>query len=204
MLKEDRISDLFFLVFDTYATSGLAFIGIFINILGCCQLLSRSERKKMFSLVLLSILVFDILYLAFKLMRSLEHFLPVPDRDLWIYYTIADAGGRFALTGTILMMVAIARIRYQAIKTPIQQRILLSSRNKRIQELLRYLIPTIILSLVFTSPLFYEIYDASRQPAAGSVLPSHPDIRLDPLYCFFVLGLWNFVLLGIFPFACLI
>ena len=71
MLKEESVSDLFLLVLDTYATSGLAFIGIMINILGCCQLLSRSERHKMFSLLLLSILVFDILYLVFKLIRSL-------------------------------------------------------------------------------------------------------------------------------------
>ena len=207
MLKEESVSDLFLLVLDTYATSGLAFIGIIINVLGCCQLLSRSERQKMFSLVLLSILVFDILYLAFKLMRSLEHFLPVADQDFWLYYTIADAGGRFALTGTILMMVAIARIRYRAIKTPLQQRTLLSSRNKRILELLKYLIPTIILSLASTSPLFYEIYDASRQPVAGSLLPSHSNVigmSFDPLYCFFVLGLWNFVLLGIIPVAYLI
>ena len=190
-IAEDGISYLFLSVLDTYATSGIAFIGIFVNILGCCQLLNRSERKKMFSLMLVSMLLFDILYLMCKLIRSLEHFIPVPHEDLWLYYTIADTLGRFSLTGSILMMVAIGHVRYDVIRAPLHQRILLSSNNKRIQLLLKYLIPTVIVSLTSTSPLILEIYGPS-------------DLRLNPLYCFFVLGIWNFVLLGMFPCVSLI
>ena len=190
-IAEDGISYLFLSIFDTYATSGIAFIGIFVNILGCCQLLNRSERKKMFSLMLVSMLLFDILYLICKLIRSLEHFIPVPHEDLWLYYTIADTLGRFSLTGSILMMVAIGRVRYDAIRAPLHQRILLSSNNKRVQLLLKYLIPTIIVSLTSTSPLILDIYGQS-------------ELRLNPLYCFFVLGIWNFVLLGMFPCVSLI
>ena len=188
---EEDIKDLFLLVLDTYATSGIAFIGIFLNIIGCCQLLNRSERKKMFSLMLVSMLSFDLLYLACKLIRSLEYFIPVPYEDLWLYYTIADTIGRFSLTGSILMMVAIGRVRYNAIRTPLHQRILSSSSKKRIQLLLKYLIPTTIVSLTSTSPLILEIYGP-------------PELRLSPLYCFFVLGIWNFVLLGMFPCVSLI
>ena len=188
---EADIKDLFLLVLDTYATSGIAFIGIFVNIIGCCQLLNRSERKKIFSLMLVSMLSFDLLYLACKLIRSLEYFIPVPYEDLWLYYTIADTIGRFSLTGSILMMVAIGRVRYNAIRTPLQQRILSSSSKKRIQLLLKYLIPTTIVSLTSTSPLILEIYGP-------------PELRLSPLYCFFVLGIWNFVLLGMFPCVSLI
>ena len=183
---EEDIKDLFVLVMDTYVTFGIAFIGIFVNIMGCCQLLNSSERKKMFSLMLVSILSFDLLYLACKLIRSLEYFIPVPYEDLWLYYTIADTIGRFSLTGSILMMVAIGRVRYNAIRTPLHQRILSSSSKKRIQLLLKYLIPTTIVSLTSTSPLILEIYGP-------------PELRLSPLYCFFVLGIWNFVLLGMFP-----
>ena len=45
--EEDFNVDLFLLIFDTYGTSILAFLGIVINIHGCCKLLSRSERKTM-------------------------------------------------------------------------------------------------------------------------------------------------------------
>ena len=190
-IAEDGISYLFLSILDTYATSGIAFIGMFVNMLGCCQLLNKSERKKMFSLMLLSMLIFDILYLICKLIRSLEHFIPVPHEDLWLYYTIADAIGRFSLTGSILMMVAIGSVRYNVIRAPLQQRILLSSNNKRVQLLLKYLIPTIIVSLTSTSPLILEMYGPS-------------ELRLNPLYCFFVLGIWNFVLLGMFPCVSLI
>ena len=185
-IAEDGISYLFLSILDTYATSGIAFIGMFVNMLGCCQLLNKSERKKMFSLMLLSMLIFDILYLICKLIRSLEHFIPVPHEDLWLYYTIADAIGRFSLTGSILMMVAIGRERYNAIRAPLHQIVLLSSSKKRIQLLLKYLIPTTIVSLTSTSPLILEIYGPS-------------ELRLSPLYCFFVLGIWNFVLLGMLP-----
>ena len=188
---EDDVSELFLLVLDTYATSVIAFIGIFVNILGCFQLLNRLERKKMFNLMLVSILSFDILYLICKLIRSLEYFIPVPNEDLWLYYIIADAIGRFSLTGSILMMVAIGRVRYNVIRTPLQQRILLSSSNTRVRLLLKYLIPTIIMSLSSISPLILEVYGPS-------------ELRLSPLYCFFVLGIWNFVLLGMFPCVSLI
>ena len=188
---EDDVSELFLLVLDTYATSGIAFIGIFVNVLGCFQLLNRLERKKMFNLMLVSILSFDILYLICKLIRSLEYFIPVPNEDLWLYYIIADAIGRFSLTGSILMIVAIGSVRYNVIRTPLQQRILLSSSNTRVRLLLKYLIPTIIMSLTSISPLILEVYGPS-------------ELRLSPLYCFFVLGIWNFVLLGMFPCVSLI
>ena len=195
--EEDLGVDLFLLVFDTYGTSILAFAGIVINIHGCCKLLSRCGRKKMLNILLVSLLLFDIIYLTFKLMRSLEHFIPLPNENLSIYYTIADAGARFSLTSSILMMVAIGRVRYQAIQKPIQQRRLLSSGNKRFRELLKYLIPTVILSLAFALPIFFGTDDGPSQQSPNKS-------RISSLYTFFVLGLWNVVLLGILPFVGLI
>ena len=203
-IAKDLNMDLFLLVLDTYGTLILAAIGIFVNIIGCYQLLRRSERKKMISLMLVSILSFDILYLAFKLVRSVEYFIPVPNEYLSPYYTLADAGARFSLTDSILMMVAIGRVRYQAVRKPIHQRIFLSSRNKRLQELLKYLIPTVILSLAFTFPIYFEMDNEPIQLGGDAVQSSSSKIRFSPLYSFFVLGIWNFVLLGVLPFVCLI
>ena len=202
-MEEGLISDSFLLAFDTYATTVLAFIGIFLNILGCYQILSRSERKKMFNLMLAPILVFDTIYLAFKLMRSLEPYIPIPDEGLLLYYTIANSGIRFSLTSSTLMMVAIGRVRYHAVKKPILQRTLLFSRKKRIQLLLQYLVPTLILSMTFTYPILFEIDDTSTNLENDNVKLSPSNTRLSPLHSFFVLGILNFVLLGLIPFACL-
>ena len=202
--EEDLNVDLFLLVFDTYGTSILAFAGIIINIHGCCKLLSRCERKKMSNMLLVSLLLFDIIYLTFKLMRSLEHFIPVQNENLSIYYTIADAGARFSLTSSILMMVVIGRVRYQAIRKPIQQRRLLSSGNKRLRELLKYLIPTVILSLAFTLPIFFGTDDAPSKLEGDYGQQSPTKSPISGLYRFFVLGLWNVVLLGTLPFVGLI
>ena len=141
--------------------------------------------------MLVSMLFFDILDLTCRLIRSLEHFIPVPNKDISLYYTIADTIGRFSLTGSILMMVTIGHVRYSVIRTPLHQRILVSSSNKRLQQLLKHLIPTIMVSLASTSLLILEIFGPS-------------ELRLNPLHCFFVLGIWNFVLLGMFPCASLI
>ena len=202
--EEDLNLDLFLLVFDTYGTSILACAGIVINIHGCCKLLRRNERKKMLNMILVSLLLFDILYLVFKLMRGLEHFIPVPNEKLSIYYTIADAGARFSLTSSILMMVAIGRVRYQAIRRPIQQRRLLSSGYKRFRELLKYLIPTVILSLAFSFPIFFGTDDGPSQLEVyyDEQIPSKR--LISGLYRFLVLGLWNVVLLGTLPFVGLI
>ena len=211
--EEDFNVDLFLLIFDTYGTSILAFAGIVINIHGCCKLLRRYEREKMLNMLLVSLMLFDIIYLTFKLMRSLEPFIPVPNENLPIYYTIADAGSRFSLTSSILMMVAIGRVRYQAIRKPIQQRRLLSSGNKRFRELLKYLIPTVILSLAFALPIFFATNDGQLEAMVKNLVQqlegdygqqSPNKSRISSLYTFFVLGLWNVVLLGIFPVVYLI
>ena len=198
---KDLDLDLFLLVFEIYGTLIMAATGIFVNIIGCYQLLRRSERKKMMNLMLVSILLFDILYLAFRLVRSVEYFIPVPNEYLSQYYILADGGARFSLTGSILMMVAIGRVRYQAVRKPINQRILLSSNNKRIQELLKYLLPTLIISLTFTFPIYLEMDDEPIQLGGNDGQSSSS--KIGPLYYFFVLGIWNFVLLGLLPVICL-
>ena len=71
-MEDDWLSESFFVSIDTYATSILASIGILLNLVGFCQMMTRSERKKMFSLMLAVILLFDTLYLTFKLMRGIE------------------------------------------------------------------------------------------------------------------------------------
>ena len=183
-MEDDWLSESFFVSIDTYATSILASIGILLNLVGFFQLMSRSERKKMFSLMLAVILLFDTLYLTFKIMRGIEVYIPVPEENLRLYYIMADSGARFSLTSSVSMMVAIGRVRYHAIQNPIQQRILLLSRNKRMQELCKYLIPAMVFSLAFTFPVFLEMDDVPIQPDDIYVQPPPSTTRLNPYYFF--------------------
>ena len=153
--------------------------------------------------MLSAILISDMAYLTFNHMRSLQLYFPVPDEYLPMYFTIASSGARFSLTSSILMMVALGCVRIKTIRNPLRQRILLYSRTNRIKECLRYLIPTLILSLAFTLPVNFEL-SASTQ-LEGTIVQLNPSkTRLDPVYAFFVLGLLNLGLLGVLPFACLI
>ena len=156
--EEVFVSPTFFLVVDQYATSIISVIGIIVNIIGCLQLMAKSEREKMFNWMLSVTLLFDIFFLTFKLMRSLEEIcFSVPNGYLWMYYIISNFGVRFSLTSTILMMVAMGHARYQAIQYPMRQRHLSSSVKKRIRELLKYVIPILLLSLVFAYPVLWEL-----------------------------------------------
>ena len=202
-MEDNWLTESFFLAVDTYATSILATIGILLNLIGFWQLMHRSERKKMFSLMLAVILLFDTIYLTFKLMRGIEIYVPIPEENLRLYYIIADSGARFAWTASVLMMVAIGRVRYHAIQNPIQQRILLLSRNKRMKKLCRHLIPAMMLSLTFTFPVFFEIDDVQIQRDDTYVQPPPSKTRLNPYYSFFIQGVLNFGLLGVLPSGCL-
>ena len=50
-MENDWLTESFLLAVDTYATSILATIGILLNLVGFCQPMRRSERKKIFSLM---------------------------------------------------------------------------------------------------------------------------------------------------------
>ena len=183
--EEVFVSPTFFLVVDQYATSIISVIGIIVNIIGCLQLMAKSEREKMFNWMLSVTLLFDIFFLAFKLMRSLEEIcISVPNGYLKMYYTISNFGVRFSLTSTILMMVALGHARYQAIQHPMRQRHLSSSVKKRIIELFKYVIPILLQSLVFAYPVLWEI-DAVPIEVNGTqfeLLPSK--LKLNPRYSF--------------------
>ena len=75
---ESFISEQLLMALDTYATSILAAIGIFMNILGCCQPLNTSNRNHAHNLMLAVMLLFDVTYLISKLLRGLEFFISIP------------------------------------------------------------------------------------------------------------------------------
>ena len=204
-MEEGFVSSTFLLVVDQYATSILSGIGIIVNMIGCLQLMAKSEREKMFNWMLSVTLVFDILYLAFKLMRSLEEIcISVPNHYLEMYYTISNFGVRFSLTSTILMMVAMGHARYQAIQHPMRQRHLSSSVKKRIIELLKYVIPILLQSLVFAYPVLWEIEAVPIEVNGNQVELFASTLKLNPRYSFFMVGVLNIGLLGVLPFALLI
>ena len=203
--EEVFVSPTFFLVVDQYATSIISVIGIIVNIIGCLQLMAKSEREKMFNWMLSVTLLFDIFFLAFKLMRSLEEIcFSVPNGYLWMYYIISNFGVRFSLTSTILMMVAMGHARYQAIQYPMRQRHLSYSVKKRMRELLKYMIPILLLSLVFAYPVLWEIETVPIEVNGNQVTLVPRKIVLNPFYSFFRVVVLNIGLLGVLPFALLI
>ena len=188
----------FYLIIDGFAISIVASIGIIINMIGTFRLLStRSERTKMYNLLLSSILIFDTFFLGFQILRTVQtYFISISANYLRPYYVLISSGVRFTFLSSILMLVALAHSRYHAITTPFRQRILLLSWKKRRNLFLTYLIPTIILSMIFTLPISWEIETGLH------LIPSK--LRLNPYYSIFFVGVLNLGLTGLLPVVYLI
>ena len=118
---DDSFLPTFHLLIDGYAVSILASIGIILNVLGGCFLLAGRRMGKMFSLLLSALLGFDLFFLLFGVMRSLQnHFFPISARYLKMYHVIVNSGMRFSQISSIFMVVSLAYARHSAIKHPIQ------------------------------------------------------------------------------------
>ena len=149
-------------------------------------------------------LLFDIRYLISKLLRGLEFFTPIPNEHLWLYHTIANTSTIFSLTASILMMVTIGRIRYQAVQKPHHPTVVPSSSKQIIWMLLKYPIQVMVLSFSFSFTAPIEIDEASGPLRANHSILLASILRPITLYCLIVLGMMTFTLLGLVPFVCLI
>ena len=202
---EDNSLPTFDLLIDGYAILIVALIGIILNALGIRLLSTKSKRKKMFNMLLSTLLVFDTFFLTFKILTSLQkHFISVSANYLRMCYVFTNSGVRFSLISSILMVVALGHSRYHAVNKPFRQRILLLSWKKRRIEFLRYVIPTLILAIILTLPIIWEINNGSTDIEDMSVQVMPSKLRLNPYYSIFCNGMLFLGLLWLFPVACLI
>ena len=181
-----------------------ACIGLTLNATGIYLLSRRKGYKNMFNILLTINLIFDSLYLAFQIPRSLYTYF-ISTNPSATYYMAINLGQRFSQTASVLMLVAFAHSRYQAVSKPYKVRELQLSWSSRRKQLLMYLLPTISFAASFAIPVVYEI-DTEKITLCNHtleiVVPS--EMRLNPYYSIFFLGSLNLVFLGLFPFLSLL
>ena len=194
----------FLLVIDGYAVSIVAAIGIALNIFGIC-FLSKPRRRKVYSLLLSSLLVFDAIFLLLELLKSIEcHFISLSAKYGKIYQLIINSGIRFSMLSSIFMLVAIARIRLSAIRKPFQHHGDILTWKERRNKWLRYIIPTMILSAVLTVPLIFGVEHLAHEEDDSSFNVTPSSLRLNPIYPTLYVVILNFVLTWLLPIAYLI
>ena len=201
---EELIAQTFNLIIGGYTILIVSSMGIVLNTVGIRLLSTRSGCQNTFNMLLSTNLVFGTFFLAFQILRSVQnYFLSIPANYLRLYYIFMNSGARYSLTSSILMTVALGHWRYHAVSKPFRQRILMLSWKKRRIQFLKYLISTLILAMIFTIPIAWEIDSGPTgiEEKSLSVMPSQ--LRLNPVYSIFCLGLLNLGVLGLLPFGSL-
>ena len=190
-----------------YATLITACIGLALNASGICLLFHRKGAKNLFTILLIVNLTFDLLYLLFQTIRSLEtHFVSFTVHPSAFYCILMISGERFTCIGSVLTLVALEHSRYQAVTKPYKARRLELFWNKRRNQLLRYLLPILFLATCFALPVVFEIdfHQISKSPENKTFQFGFSEIRLSPYYSTFFIGGFNLILLGIYPLSSLL
>ena len=102
------------------------------------------------------------------------------------------------------MLVAISRVRLNAIRQPFQHNNALLSWKERRNYWLRYCIPIVLSSLILTSPVLLEFEDAPLETDDEDLVVIPSNLRLHPLYSVLYVGVLNLGILGLIPMICLV
>ena len=178
---ENNFEEWFNLVVEGYGILLIAMCGMILHIVGICYIITKAKRSNLFTMMLVSVIVFDNMYLCSKIVMALEtHFMTFPNIYPWVLKYFVYPMSRVSMSASIFMIVALARERHFAVYKPILHRqTYLSSKNRR-NHLLMYLCIVVVLTISLNSTVFWEtdiMYDKSDRP---HLKPS--DMRMNPYY----------------------
>ena len=190
-------------------------IGIALNTAGMYLLLQGKGHKQMFNLLLAINLMFDTMFLLFKILILLDPYIDSLITDEYAratYATVAFSGWRLSYILSVLMLVALAHSRYKAVTNPYEGRKIRLYWSVRRKQLLTYLLPAIFLAACFTVPSIFEIFEFHYMNSKSSTTSQNVQTFFSSsnwynnwyYQIFFNVILKNFILLGLFPFVSLL
>ena len=190
----------FHLFINGYAVSIFAAIGLILNIIGISFLSTGSRRGRIFSLLVSSLLGFDAIFLLFEIFKSLEFWLiTIPTKYFKAYLITVSSGIRFSMIASILMLVAIARVRLCAIRNVFQLNHAILSGKERRNYYLKHCIPIVVASIILTLPLYFEIGDDPMESNDSDLAVTSTNLHLHPLFSLLYIGVLNLGILGLIP-----
>ena len=170
-------------------------VGILLNVIGMFFLCVGSRKFKVFSLLLITLLAFDTVFLISGLMRKIEHYIvPISKKYIAIYHVSIHSLIRCSAISSIFMVMVMSHARLWAIRKPFFHNSNILSWQERRNIWAKYCIPVVIVSIVLTLPVFFE-FEASSE--TNSITPS--SLRLNPYYAILNCGVLKFGILGLLP-----
>ena len=196
---------MFHVIIKGYATSSIAVIGLILNIIGVCFLSTGPRRGKILSLMVSSLFAFDAIFLLCQVLKNAEEWvINIGRKHFKTFLIIMTSSIRSSIISSIFMLVAISRVRLNAIRHPFQHNNALLSWKERRNYWLRYCIPIVLSSLILTSPVLLEVEDVPLETDDKDLVVIPSNLRLHPLYSVLYVGVLNLGILGLIPMVCLV
>lgn len=178
-------------------------------------ILSKKSMRNSFNLLLIALAIYDNIYLVGGILESCrKRFHLVTNLHLILFPYFLYPLHMIAMTGSILMTVAIALERYVAVHYPINYSQAMNDSRALRSRMAKYLLPVVFLSLAMNVTKFFEITlefvpspTVNGTAAAGSA-ELHPvlnitELRMNPTYSIYF-NWFRFISIGIIPFALLV
>ena len=196
---------MFHVIIKGYATSTIAVVGLILNLIGICFLSTGPRRGKILSLMVSSLFAFDAIFLLCQVLKNVEEWIiNIGRKNFKAFLIIMTSTIRASIISSIFMLVAISRVRLNAIRQPFQHNNALLSWKERRNYWLRYCIPIVLSSLILTSPVLLEVEDVPLETDDKDLVVIPSNLRLHPLYSVLYVGVLNLGILGLIPMICLV
>ena len=138
---------MFHVIIKGYATSTIAVIGLILNLIGICFLSTGPRRGKILSLMVSSLFAFDAIFLLCQVLKNVEEWIINIGRNHFkAFLIIINSTIRASIISSIFMLVAISRVRLNAIRQPFQHNNALLSWKERRNYWLLFCIPIVLYS----------------------------------------------------------
>ena len=180
----------------------VATLGIILNVVGMYVLLNSPRRKQVLTLLLLTLLVFNIIFLICEVVLNTEQFaLSLSAKYRALFHVVMYSAIRCSGISSIFMLVTISHLQLCAIRKPFDYNNTILSWKEKRNVWAKYFLPVIILSIILTLPILVE-FDLANEadPKMDSIIRSSSE-RLHPLYSVFYVGVLNLGILGVSPTA---
>lgn len=140
------------------AVTCVAVPGLILNVLAICILSTRFTTKNNFNQLVVSLFVFDSIYLFSWFVENFRrNFDLSTNTHVILLPKILYPMFGISLSASIFMTVAIAHERYIAIKQPFPHLQAMRSAKYRRINLMKYIFSTTICAIIFHIPKFFEV-----------------------------------------------
>ena len=140
------------------ALSIIAILGLLANIATIFILFKQKYREHTFNSLLICLFFFDAVILLTGIVWSFQTYLDIFSyAQIILYPKMVYPLRNISMTASILMTVAIAHERYDAIRQPVQYREMMVDSDVRRKHFMKYIMTIILISVVFNIPKFFEL-----------------------------------------------